>query len=83
MSAGTVPVLLLSLADAVWDSGRVGRAVAGFAPCLGSVDLSWTPEVGVDIFEPQVRAGPLPATLGPRCSVTHGLACICPPPHPP
>ena len=49
--AAEVPVLLLSMADAMWSPARVERAVANFAPCLGSVDLEWTPRLGVDMYK--------------------------------
>ena len=45
------PVLLLSLADALWRPARVASALLAFAPCLGSVDLSWTPRLGVDVYQ--------------------------------
>ena len=48
--ASARPVLLVSLADALWRPERFTQAIDTFAPCLGGVDLTFVPTLGVDIF---------------------------------
>ena len=44
------PVLVLSFADLLWRPAEAVRSLLGFAPCLRSLNLSYVPRRGVDVF---------------------------------
>lgn len=44
------PVLVLSLADVLWNSERAQQRLMEFIPCVGELDFDFVPELGRDIF---------------------------------
>lgn len=45
------PVLVINMGDLIWRPERNVQRLEEFAPCLGSIDASYVPQLGVDIFE--------------------------------
>jgi len=46
-----VPVLVMSYAQLLWRPWSVERRAAVFAPCVGALNLSFVPRLGIDVFE--------------------------------
>merc|ERR1719247_861469 len=49
-----VPVLVTSYAQLLWNPDAFVERVKRFAPCAGTVNLSFVPTAGVDVFGPNL-----------------------------
>ena len=51
LKSARVPLLAISYADLLYNTGRTITRIQHFLPCIGALNASWLPTMGEDIYE--------------------------------